>query len=100
MIDVNQIRSLSDFQRNAKSHIKRLKRSGKPEVLTVNGEAAVIVQDASAYQGLLDSLDRAQAIAGIREGLEQTERGEGVSLKEFDSRIRRKFNLAPRSRQK
>jgi prevent-host-death family protein len=34
--------------------MKRLKKTGKPVVLTVNGKAEVVVQDASAYQRLLE----------------------------------------------
>ena len=45
MIQLADIHSLSDFQRNTKEHLQRLKRSGRPEVLTVNGKAEVVVQD-------------------------------------------------------
>src|SRR5437588_4581931 len=93
MIQVQNIRSLSDFQRNAKSHIRRLKKTGEPEVLTVNGQAELIVQDAAAYQKLLEELERKQAIDGIRRGLEQARRGEGVSLSDFDARMRRKYKI-------
>ena len=43
MIALQDIRSLTDFQRNTKSHLRRLKRSGRLEVLTVNGKAELIV---------------------------------------------------------
>jgi hypothetical protein len=39
-------------------------------VLTVNGKAAVVVQDAEAYQRLLDIAARADANEGIRQGLD------------------------------
>ena len=39
MIRTSNIRSLSEFQRNAKRHIRRLKKTGRPEVLTVNGRS-------------------------------------------------------------
>src|SRR5262245_4164357 len=93
MIQVQNIRSLSDFQRNAKSHIRRLKKTGEPEVLTVNGQAEVVVQDAAAYQKLIDDLDRKEAIEGIKRGLEQVKRGEEISLAEFDARMRRKYKI-------
>ena len=76
MISTRNIHSLSDFQRKTREHIERLKRTGEPEVLTVNGRAEIVVQDAEAYQCLLDRLDRAEAIIGIREGLDSIERGE------------------------
>lgn len=58
MIRPEDIGSLTDFHRNAKAHLKRLRRSGRPELLTVNGRAEVVVQDASAYQRLIETLER------------------------------------------
>ena len=34
MLNLTNIHSLSDFNRNSKEHIERLKESGEPEVLT------------------------------------------------------------------
>lgn len=97
MINLRNIRSLSDFQRNAKEHIKRLKKTGKPEVLTVNGQAELVVQDAASYQKLLDMLDRLDAIDAIAEGLRQADRGEGIPLEEFDAKMRKKYGIPRRS---
>jgi hypothetical protein len=37
MIQLEDIHSLSNFQRSTKEHLLRLKETGKPAVLTVNG---------------------------------------------------------------
>jgi PHD/YefM family antitoxin component YafN of YafNO toxin-antitoxin module len=58
MIRPEDIGSLTDFHRNAKAHLKRLRRTGRPELLTVNGKAEVVIQNASAYQRLIESLER------------------------------------------
>jgi Antitoxin Phd_YefM, type II toxin-antitoxin system len=58
MIKPQDIWSLTDFHRNTKDHLKRLRQTGRPELLTINGKAEVIVQNASAYQRLLDSLEK------------------------------------------
>ena len=58
LIRPEDIGSLTDFARNIKGHIKRLKRTGRPELLTVNGKAEVVVQSASAYQRLIESMER------------------------------------------
>ena len=93
MIDLKNIYSLSDFQRKTREHIRRLKRSGRPEVLTVNGKAELVVQDAESYQDLLDALDRAEAIAGIRQGLDSVERGEGAPAAEVMAAIRKRHRI-------
>ena len=71
MLDTRNIYPLSDFQRNTKDFISQLKESQKPIVLTVNGKAAVVVQDAESYQELLDALDIERSAAVIRERIQQ-----------------------------
>ena len=93
MIHLDEIHSLSHFQRNAKSFVRRLKSSRKPAVLTVNGRAELIVQDAASYQALLDRLDRAETIVAIREGLESAKRGEGRPAEEVLEELRRKHRI-------
>ena len=81
MLDVTNIKSLSDFNRNSREHIEWLQETGEPELLTVNGEAAVVVQSAAAYQELLRRADYTETIAAIREGLAAHGRGEAVSMR-------------------
>lgn len=88
MINPGDSHSLSDFQRNTREHIDRMRQTGRPEILTVNGQAEIVVQDAEAYQRLLDALERAEAIAGIQRGLASMERGEGKLAREALQSIR------------
>jgi len=76
MLDARQIHSLTDFLRNHKAHVARLKETRTPEVLTVNGRAEIVVQDAESYQDLLDRLHHMETLAAIREGIASAERGE------------------------
>ncbi len=92
MIDISKdIRSLSDFKRNTTEFVREIQESGKPVVLTVNGRSKLVVQDATSYQKLLELVDRLEAIEGIKKGLEEADRGEGVTLEEFDKGMRRKY---------
>lgn len=94
MIDLREIRSVTEFQRNLKDYVGRLKEKKTPMVLTVNGRAEVVVQDAEGYQALLDRLERAETVAAIRQGMEQFERGEGISLKQAERRLRKRHGLS------
>ena len=58
MIRPEDIGSLTDFSRNTKAHLRRLRRTGRPELLTVNGKAEVVIQNASAYQRLIELLEK------------------------------------------
>ena len=50
MLDLaNDIRSLSDFKRNTTDLLDRLRTTGHPLVLTINGKAELVVQDAEAH---------------------------------------------------
>jgi len=86
-IDPTDIRSLSDFLRNHRTHMERLADTGRPEVLTVNGRARVVIQDAEAYQRVAELADRMEAILAVREALESVGRGEGISLEELDRAV-------------
>jgi prevent-host-death family protein len=93
MVHLEDIHSLTDFQRNTKEHIQRLKETGRPEVLTVNGKAEIVVQDAASYQKLLELIDRVEAIEGIQKGLESMQRGEGKPAQDVFTRLRKKHNI-------
>ncbi|MEA5594493.1 type II toxin-antitoxin system Phd/YefM family antitoxin [Rivularia sp. UHCC 0363] len=60
MINLDNIHSLTDFKRNVKQFIERIKVTKSPLVLTVNGRAEVVVQDASAFQEMMDKLERTE----------------------------------------
>ena len=59
MIRVSDILSLTEFHRHSREHIEQLRATGHPKVLTVNGRAELIVQDAAAYQRLREIAEEA-----------------------------------------
>ena len=76
MLDITKdIQSLTTFRRRSSDFLKQLKKSKRPVVLTVKGKAAAIVQDAEAYQRLLDIAASADAGEGIRQGLDDVANG-------------------------
>lgn len=93
MIQLTDIHSLSDFQRNAKTHLKQMKKTGHPRVLTINGKAELIVQDAKSYQKLLDAVERLEAIEGIQRGLASLQRGEGRPVEDALEALRKKYEI-------
>lgn len=97
MISLRDIESLTAFKRNTTEYVKKIKKSGNPLVLTVNGKAELIVQDAESYQRMLELLDRAETIEAVREGLESVRRGKTMSLDQFDKEMRKKIR-APKKR--
>ena len=96
-LDLTEVHSLTDFLRNTKSRMRRMKRSKRPLVLTVNGRAELVVQDARSYQALLELADRAEAIEGIRRGLESMARGEGRPAEQVLEELRKKHKIPRRT---
>lgn len=70
------VHSLTDFQRNTKEHIDKLRESGEPHVLTVNGKAEVIIQNATAYQEMLEELDYWENVRELRDRLDAIKKGD------------------------
>lgn len=90
---MTDIKPLTDFLRNSKAHIAGLRESGNPEVLTVNGEAAVVVQDAKAYQELFDLAQQARDDARLVNALKALREGEqGAPVDEAFAKLRAEFN--------
>jgi len=94
MIDLREVRSVTEFQRNIKQYVGRLKKKKTPLVLTVNGRAELVVQDAESYQEILERLERAETVAAIRRGVEQFDHGKGISLDEAEKRLRKKHSFS------
>lgn len=76
------IHSLTDFKRKTPEFLRQLKETGHPVVLTINGKAELVVQDAASYQRLFDLAERLETIQAVRESLASTDRGEGRPMDE------------------
>jgi PHD/YefM family antitoxin component YafN of YafNO toxin-antitoxin module len=93
MLDTRDIHPLTDFLRNHKAHVTRLKETHAPEVLTVNGKAELVVQDAESYQRMLDRLHHLETIAAIQEGMASAERGELKPATQVFAEMRARYGL-------
>jgi prevent-host-death family protein len=76
MLNLSQdIHPLTDFKRKTSSFVSRMKKTHRPVVLTVNGKAELVVQDAKSYQQILDRLELFEAVESIRLGIAAAEEG-------------------------
>lgn len=94
MLDITKdIQSLTTFRRRSSEFLKQIKKSKRPVVLTVKGKAAAIVQDAAAYQRLLDIAAQADAAEGIRQGLADVREGRVRPASEFFAEFEARHGL-------
>ena len=83
----NDIDSLSNFKRNTADYLKELKQSGKPVVLTINGRAELVVQDAGSYQRLLEITERIETIEALAPAIAEMKAGKGEPAEAFFSKL-------------
>ncbi len=94
MLDITKdIQSLTTFRRNSGEFIRHLRKSKRPLVLTVRGKAQAVVQDAEAYQRLLDTAARADVYEAIRQGLDDVAHGRTRPAREVFDDLRRRHGI-------
>ncbi|RAM50978.1 MAG: type II toxin-antitoxin system Phd/YefM family antitoxin [Hapalosiphonaceae cyanobacterium JJU2] len=87
------IDSLSNFKRNTPKFIEQMKDTKEPVVLTINGKAELVVQDAQAYQALLDRIEYLETVEAIKQGLQDVKDGKTVALEDFAEAMRKKHDI-------
>ncbi|MHB1081388.1 MAG: type II toxin-antitoxin system Phd/YefM family antitoxin [Prosthecobacter sp.] len=88
MFQLEDIHPLTDFQRNAKSHLNRVNKTGRPEVLTVNGRAEAVLIGRKAYEKMQDAMEELAAIKSIQTSLTQMAAGKTIPAKDVHQRLR------------
>jgi len=90
--------SLTNFKRQTPTYLEQLRKSGEPLVLTVNGKAQLVVQDAEAYQKLVAAAARyahEETLAAIREGMADVAAGRTKPARGVVKALAKKYRLAP-----
>jgi prevent-host-death family protein len=95
MLDITKdIQSLTNFRRKSGQFLREMKKSKRPVVLTVNGKAAAVVQDAESYQRLLDSAARADIYEAIRQGLDDAVHARSRPAHQVFDELRRRHGVS------
>jgi len=94
VVDITKdIQPLTTFRNNSVKMMRQLKRTKRPVILTVNGKVEAVVQDAAAYQKLLDVAAKADAREGIRQGLEDVAKRRTRPAREVLAEFRLKHDI-------
>ena len=94
MLDITKdIQPLTTFRRKTGELLKHLKQSKRPVILTVKGKAEAVVQDAEAYQRLLDIAAQADVFEAIRQGLDDKAHGRTLPAREIFDYLRLKHGI-------
>ncbi|MGH7813709.1 MAG: type II toxin-antitoxin system Phd/YefM family antitoxin [Candidatus Binataceae bacterium] len=94
MLDITKdIQSLTTFRRNSGEFLKQIKSTKRPVILTVNGKAQAVVQDAQAYQRLLDAAASADVYEALRQGADDAAHGRTRPARKVFNELRRRHGI-------
>jgi len=94
MLDITRdIQPLTTFRRKSAQFLQQLRKSKRPVILTVNGKAQAVVQEAGAYQRLLDIAARADVFEAIRQSSDDIALGRTRPAREVFEELRRKHGI-------
>lgn len=93
MIRATDIHSLTEFTRNAKTYIQKIKETKNPVAITINGEAEVVIQDAQSYQLMIDELEQARFVQAVKLSIADADAGLGRPAEDLVAEMRAKYGL-------
>ena len=88
------IQPMTTFRNHSAEFMQHIRETRRPIVLTVNGKAAAVLQDAESYQRLLDLAAEANASEGIRQGLEDVGHGRARAARKVFNELRRRHGVS------
>jgi len=91
MYTTSDIYPVSDFNRKPAEHIKRLQETKRPEVLTVNGKAALVMLDPETYDKLIQNADLSRRLEGIAQANAQFDKGETQEASEAFTELKQRM---------
>ena len=88
------IHPLTAFKRNTSDFMSKMKKTRRPVVLTVNGKAELVVQDAESYQQILERLERYEAVEAIRLSIAAAADGRVKPAQEALAKLQEKLGIS------
>lgn len=87
------IHPLSEHRAHLTEHLRQVKETGRPMVITQKGRAAGVLLSPAAYDDLIQKAQFAQDILAIRQGLKEAADGKGVDARKALHDIAAKHGL-------
>ncbi|WP_435017741.1 type II toxin-antitoxin system Phd/YefM family antitoxin [Tundrisphaera sp. TA3] len=79
---------LGDFQRDHPEFLRKLKESGRPVILTVDGKPEMVVQDPESYRRLVELAERADRADALQASIDDLHAGRVSSAEEMLAEMR------------
>lgn len=86
---IEAIHPLTKFQRNARAHLSWVNKTGRPEILTVNGKAEAVLMGKHSYEQMVEAMEELETLKSIRRGLNEMEKGKTIAAATVHQRLRK-----------
>ena len=83
------IQPLSEFRSRVAFYFDKVKKTGRPLIITQNGKSSAVLLDVSEYQSMVDKIE---VLEDIRSAELQIDQGSGISHKEIKKKYSKKVN--------
>lgn len=90
MIDPDNITSMTEFKRDTGRWMRRIRKTGKPGVLTVNGRAEAVIMDAASYRRIMEAFEQAEVVEAVQRSMQEFEQGRGVPAVDALKKLRKR----------
>ena len=80
---VQDIKPLSTFKRNAAEIIAKVKETKRPTIITINGNADVVLVDSQSYQEKINALEYWANVMKIKSAIAEADAGKGIPFDKF-----------------
>jgi PHD/YefM family antitoxin component YafN of YafNO toxin-antitoxin module len=91
MIATEHSQSVAEFNENPTETLNRLKDTGGPEVLTIDGEAKAILLSPAVYEDMLREVLLERDVATIRQSMKEFAEGKGIEVNSAFAELRAKL---------
>ena len=86
---INGLGSLADFQARTEEYLARMKETGDPLVLSIDGKEELVVQDSASYQKLVERAGRAEPTDALQASIDDFRAGRVVPAEEMLAEMRK-----------
>lgn len=83
------IQPLSEFRSRVAFYFDKVKKTGRPLIITQNGKSSAVLLDVSEYQSMVDKIE---VLEDIRSAEKQIDQGSGISHQELKKKFSKKVN--------
>ena len=90
---LQDIKPLSIFKQKTAQIIAHIKATKRPTVITINGNAEVVVIDAETYQTMMNMLEYYANVKKIGKALEEVENGKAIAAEKAFAAFYKKHKI-------